>query len=120
MNATENELIVATRDEWRAWLAAKGETEKDVWLVIAKASSIQPGVKYIDAVEEALCFGWIDSQTRRRDTESTYQRFSPRRSKSPWSRPNRERAERLIAAGLMAGPGQGAIDQAKRDGRWPE
>lgn len=115
----ENELIVASRQEWRQWLAANGQSAKSVWFVINKAAATRPGVRYTDAVEEALCFGWIDSQTRRRDKETTYQRFSPRRAKSPWSHSNRERVERLVAAGLMTPRGQAEIDAAVRDGRWP-
>lgn len=108
----------ADRDAWRAWLAANSEQCSAVWLVLTKQSSALPSVGYAEAVEEALCFGWVDSKTLRRDDESRYQRFSPRNPKSTWVRSNRERAERMIAEGRMTPPGQAAIDLAKRTGTW--
>lgn len=112
------EFIAQSRQDWRDWLASNGQTEKEVWLVLQKAASDAPGVRYHEAVDEALCFGWIDSQARRRDDTTTYQRFSPRGPRSNWSKPNRERVEVLIEEGLMTAQGQAAIDDAKRTGRW--
>lgn len=108
----------ADRAAWRGWLAANSEQCSAVWLVLTKQSSALSSVGYAEAVEEALCFGWVDSKTLRRDDESRYQRFSPRNPKSTWVRSNRERAERMIAEGRMAPSGQAAIDLAKRTGTW--
>lgn len=108
----------ADRAAWRAWLEANSEQCSAVWLVLTKQSSALASVGYAEAVEEALCFGWVDSKTLRRDDESRYQRFSPRNPKSTWSKSNRERVERLVAGGRMAAPGQAAIDLAKRTGTW--
>jgi uncharacterized protein YdeI (YjbR/CyaY-like superfamily) len=93
--------------EWRAWLAEHGRSETEAWLVIPHKNSGIPGVTYAEAVEQALCFGWIDGL-----------RFSPRRRKSKWSAPNRERVERLTREGQMTEHGQAAIDRAKADGTW--
>jgi uncharacterized protein YdeI (YjbR/CyaY-like superfamily) len=101
--------------EWRAWLAEHGATEREAWLVIPRGSS---GIGYSEAVEQALCFGWIDGLHRRRDDTSSVLRFTPRRPGSTWSRVNRERAERMIAEGLMADTGQRVIDRARADGSW--
>lgn len=77
-----------------------------------------PSVQIIEATEEALCFGWIDSLAKKRDAESYYLTFSPRNARSKWSKPNRERAERMIAEGRMTEHGQRVIDLAKSTGRW--
>lgn len=104
--------------EWRAWLERNGSTEREVWLVIHNKDSGTPSVRYNEAIEQALCFGWIDSHTRKTDPDSTLQRFSPRRPASSWSALNRERAARMITAGLMTPAGQAMIDLAKSTGRW--
>lgn len=107
-----------TRKAWRQWLEKHHQTEPSVWLIIYHKSSDTPSVYYDEAVEEALCFGWIDSTALKRDAESKYQYFCPRKLKSNWSKLNRERAERMIAAGKMTGKGQELIDLAKRTGTW--
>lgn len=113
-----NELVVRTRAQWRDWLAQNCETRDEIWLVMYRKGSGTSSVDYGAAIEEALCFGWVDSKAIRRDEVSRYQRFSPRRPTSRWSKVNRERVERLIERGLMAGPGQAVIDLAKRKGTW--
>ena len=103
-------LRVTTRAAWRAWLAAHHATAREVWLVFAKVHTGKPRVPYAVAVEEALCFGWIDSIVRRLDDETYAQKFTPRRAGSRWSEINKERARRLIAAGLMTEAGRAKIN----------
>jgi uncharacterized protein YdeI (YjbR/CyaY-like superfamily) len=106
------------RAAWRAWLQEHHQTTPGIWLVYYKKESGKPRVAYADAVEEALCFGWIDSRPNTLDAERYAQLFTPRQVKSPWSRLNKERAERLIAQGLMAPAGLAAIEAAKQAGTW--
>lgn len=110
--------IIEVRDagEWRDWLTRNSVAAGEVWLVLAHKGV--PGVRYQEAVEQALCFGWIDGLHRKHDAGHSRLRFTPRRPRSSWSASNRERATRLIEAGLMTPRGQAAIDQAKADGRW--
>lgn len=108
----------SSRSLWRRWLSENHHRPDGVWVVYRKNSSDLVGPTYDDLVEEALCFGWIDSQTRRVDDDRLLQWFSPRRSGGMWSKSNKERVERLAAAGLMTPPGQAAIDAAKADGMW--
>lgn len=113
------ELIhVETRAEWRAWLAANHERPDGVWLVWWKSSTGKAAPSYDDAVEEALCFGWIDSTKRSLDEDRSMQWYSPRRRGSGWSRPNKVRLERIAAAGSMAPAGQRVLDAAVADGSW--
>ena len=114
----EPTLYAESVDAWRAWLAKHGEAERAVWLIVHHKDSGVPSAGYREAVEHALCFGWIDSKAISRDGRSTYQRFTPRGPRSTWSAVNRERARRLTAAGLMTARGQAAIDVAKATGRW--
>ena len=107
-----------TRTAWREWLIANGQSEKSVWLILYHKKSKTESVNYDEAVEEALCFGWIDSLANKRDGESYYQRFSPRKSKSQWSASNKERVERMIKEGKMTAHGQKLIDIAKETGKW--
>ena len=108
-----------TRTEWRNWLEQNSQTEKSVWLILYHKKSAVQSVNLNDATEEALCFGWIDSLCKKRDTESFYLTFSPRNPKrNNWSKPNIERAERMIAQGLMTEHGQVLIDAAKQKGKW--
>ena len=107
-----------SRSEWREWLAEHHATSTGIWLISFKKASGKPGVSYPEAVEEALCFGWIDSRPNALDDERYMQYFSPRKPRSPWSRVNKERIERLIAEGLMAEPGLAKIEAAKADGSW--
>lgn len=112
------QVEVADRASWRAWLAANHESSPGIWLVFYKKASGTNGLSYDDAVEEALCFGWIDSLLRRLDDVRRIQLFTPRKPKSVWSRLNKTRVERLIAAGLMTPAGQARIDAAKANGSW--
>ncbi|MBV7530976.1 hypothetical protein KW844_12780 [Chitinophaga sp. sic0106] len=113
-------VYAATRAEWRKWLRENSQTEAGVWLIQYRKHSKVPCISLIEATEEALCFGWIDSKAKRRDPESFYLTFTPRKAKSKWSKPNIERATRLIAEGLMTEFGQEKIDLAKRTGMWVE
>jgi uncharacterized protein YdeI (YjbR/CyaY-like superfamily) len=103
---------------WESWLAEHHATSNGVWLLIAKKGSDKVSVTIGDALDVALCHGWIDSQRKGYDTDYYLQRYSPRRAKSPWSRLNVERVEALIEAGRMRPPGLAEIDAAKADGRW--
>jgi uncharacterized protein YdeI (YjbR/CyaY-like superfamily) len=104
--------------DWEAWLEENHGASDGVWLKIAKKSTGIPTVTHREALEEALCFGWIDGQRRPLDDEYFLQRFTPRRTRSRWSQVNRDSAERLIAAGRMRPAGLAAITAAKTDGRW--
>jgi uncharacterized protein YdeI (YjbR/CyaY-like superfamily) len=107
-----------TRLQWRRWLAKYGQKKTEVFLVLYNKNSTQKCISYEEAIEEALCYGWIDSVTNKRDAESRYQRFSPRKPTSKWSQPNRDRVAKLIAQGLMTVQGQKTIDTAKERGTW--
>jgi len=113
------ELIVADAAAWAAWLADRHATSNGVWLALAKQGGQPPTrLTYRHALEEALCYGWIDGQVRRFDADSYRQRFTPRRKRSAWSKRNVELAERLIHEGRMKPAGEAAIEQARSDGRW--
>jgi uncharacterized protein YdeI (YjbR/CyaY-like superfamily) len=113
------ELILEDAAAWRAWLADRNAMSAGVWLVLAKRGGSPPTrLRYQEALEEALCYGWIDGQVRRRDEGSYRQRFTPRRQRSVWSKRNVELAERLIGEGRMQPAGNAAVDQARSDGRW--
>jgi len=114
----EDTLLVTTRKQWRAWLQAHGHKEKDIWLIYHKKHTGQPRIPYDDAVEEALCFGWIDTKVKRIDDDRFMQRYTPRRRNSPWSLLNRRRAEEMIKQDLMQPAGMVCIDHAKENGRW--
>lgn len=107
-----------TRKEWRNWLMKHHQSETSVWLIIYHKSSDTKSIYYDEAVEEAICFGWIDSIAHKRDEESKYQFFAQRKPKSNWSKANRARAEKMIAAGLMTESGERLIDLAKTTGTW--
>ena len=104
--------------EWRDWLAAHHTRAGGVWLVTWRAGSSGPKITYEESVEQALCFGWVDSKGRALDAERTMLWFAPRKRGSGWARTNKERVERLTVAGLMAPAGQAVIDAAKADGSW--
>jgi len=113
------ERMTATdRATWRAWLVENHESSPGVWLVYFKKASGKPSVTYDEAVEEALCFGWIDSRMNGLDEERYMQVFTPRRSGSIWSKVNKERIERMIDQGRMTETGIAKIDAAKQDGSW--
>lgn len=113
-----NTFSAPTPDDWRAWLAQNGRTEKEVWLVIHHKGSATPSVGYGESIEHALCYGWIDSHARKRDAESFLLRFTPRSPRSTWSRVNRQRAVRMIERGLMTEHGLAMIELAKARGTW--
>jgi uncharacterized protein YdeI (YjbR/CyaY-like superfamily) len=114
-----NEVLgFRSHSEFRKWLAANHRKSSGIWLRIFKKDSGQPTVTYAEALDEALCFGWIDGQKQRHDDLSWRQRFTPRRTKSGWSKINTQHAERLIQAGRMKAAGHAAIDAARKDGRW--
>jgi uncharacterized protein YdeI (YjbR/CyaY-like superfamily) len=113
------ELLVPDVAAWHAWLADHHEGSPGVRLVLAKKGTTEPtSLSYEQALQEALCFGWIDGQVGRRDEATMYQRFTPRRSRSVWSKNNVERVARLVEEGRMQPAGQAAVDGAKADGRW--
>ncbi|MBU6343408.1 MAG: YdeI/OmpD-associated family protein [Bacteroidetes bacterium] len=114
----QDHFYAQNRAEWRAWLEANHASAEGVWLVYFKKESGKPRVEYSDAVEEALCFGWIDSKPNKIDEYSYKQLFSPRKPKSNWSKLNKERIERLSAAGLMTPAGWATVEWAKQNGTW--
>ena len=107
-----------TPEAWRSRLEANHERTTGVWLVGFKLATGRPRMTYDVSVEEALCFGWVDSKPRKLDDERTMLYFAPRRPGSGWSRPNKERVTRLEAAGLMAPAGAAKVEAARRDGSW--
>lgn len=109
---------VTSRGGWREWLSRNHATERGAWCVTYKKSSGGPYVPYDDLVEEAIAHGWVDSKSRALDEERSQLLMTPRKPKSGWSRPNKERVKRLVGAGLMTPAGQAAIDVAKRNGSW--
>ena len=103
---------------FEAWLKKNHATSEGLWLKIAKRGSNEPSVTYPEAVEIALCWGWIDGQKKSLDDQHYLQRFTPRRARSVWSRINVNKVQALIEAGRMQAPGQAQIEAAKADGRW--
>jgi uncharacterized protein YdeI (YjbR/CyaY-like superfamily) len=103
---------------WRAWLSQHHATEPGVWLMSWKKAAGKPSIVWSEAVDEALCFGWIDSTARSIDDLSYKQYFAPRKPRSNWSKINKEKVERLIAEGRMTPAGLAAIEEAKRNGSW--
>ena len=113
------ELTVADVDAWRRWLAEHVDGPQGVWLVLAKKGTTEPtSLTYDQALEEALCQGWIDGQARTRDAVTYLQRFTPRRARSQWSRRNVGIVERLTAEGRMQPAGIAEVARARSDGRW--
>ena len=116
-----DDLPVVTADSqqsWQAWLHEHHASSAGVWLKIAKKGAPAETVSYAEAVEDALCYGWIDGQKGRLDDDYWLQRFTPRTTRSKWSKINREKAEQLIAAALMMPPGLREVEVARADGRW--
>jgi len=106
------------RAEWRKWLKANHSRSSGIWAVIYRKDVDQEGLRYIAALEEALCFGWIDSQMRKRDPDSFVLQFTPRRPGSVWSARNKETALRMIREGRMTAKGLALIKDAKKSGAW--
>jgi len=113
------ELLVVDAAAWRGWLGEHHGEPAGVWLVLAKKGTERPTrLSYDEALDEALCFGWIDGQVRKRDAGTYRQRFTPRRAQSRWSKRNVEIVERLERERRMRAPGRAAVRAAKEDGRW--
>lgn len=108
----------ASAADLRAWLTANHSSSPGVWIKFAKKGTGLPSVTYDEAVDEALCFGWIDGQRNRFDDTYFVQRFTPRAKRSPWSKINTERVERLTKAKRMRAAGRREVEAAKADGRW--
>jgi uncharacterized protein YdeI (YjbR/CyaY-like superfamily) len=120
-NSTTNEVLsFKMAKEWEAWLKQNHARSTGVWLRIQKKGSAQKPLTYAEALDVALCFGWIDGQKNRHDESSWLQKFTPRRPRSGWSKKNTEHAERLLRAGKMKSAGLAEIEAAKKDGRWKE
>jgi uncharacterized protein YdeI (YjbR/CyaY-like superfamily) len=115
---TESPLTFATQAEWEEWLVQNEGTSTGTWLRLAKKGTEQSTLTYAQALESALCFGWIDGQKQAECEEYWLQRFTRRTAKSAWSRINTEKAEALIAASKMRSSGMLEIERAKKDGRW--
>jgi uncharacterized protein YdeI (YjbR/CyaY-like superfamily) len=111
-------FVASTTAQWRDWLARNCQSEKEVWLVIHHKDSGTPSVRYHEAIEHALCHGWIDSHARKHDADSSRLRFTPRKPRSTWSRVNRQRAAKMTELGLMTEHGQALIELAKANGTW--
>jgi uncharacterized protein YdeI (YjbR/CyaY-like superfamily) len=111
-------VMAKSRKTWRQWLVKNHIKEKFAWLIIFHKGSSTKSVYYAEAVEEALCFGWIDSKPNKRDEESFYLSFAKRSPKSKWSKINRDRVEKLTQQGLITSAGQEMIDLAKASGTW--
>ena len=106
------------RSTWRRWLKSNHKKENNVWLILHKKGSTKPSVSYVEAVEEGLCFGWIDSVANKRDDTTFVMYFASRKPKSVWSKINKERIHRMISTGLMMPAGLLKIEEAKKDGSW--
>jgi len=111
-------LYFKNRDEWRRWLEENGGIADGVWLIHYKKHAGKMGITLEEAVEEALCFGWIDGKLKRVDDEKFILRYTPRKPKSVWSKINRDRAERMISLGKMTRAGFDKIEEAKGTGAW--
>jgi uncharacterized protein YdeI (YjbR/CyaY-like superfamily) len=107
-----------SQQDWRRWLKRNHRTKQSIWLVYYKKKTNLPTVTYSGAVDEALCFGWIDSTKRPIDEDSFMQFFCKRKPKSGWSKVNKEKVERLVADGLMTKAGLDSIETAKQNGSW--
>jgi uncharacterized protein YdeI (YjbR/CyaY-like superfamily) len=117
MNIRE-ELYFKNTDDWRNWLSQNYDSSDGIYLILYKVSSDKPSMRWEEAVRVALCFGWIDSTVKRLDEERRRQLFTPRKSKSVWSKLNKTHIEELIASKLMHASGMRKIEQAKKDNSW--
>jgi uncharacterized protein YdeI (YjbR/CyaY-like superfamily) len=111
-------IAFAAPSDWEGWLEENHAASEGVWIKMAKKGAGIESVRYPEVLESALCFGWIDGRREALDERHFLQRFTPRRPRSRWSRINREKAERLIAAGRMRPAGLAEVERAKADGRW--
>ena len=104
-------IYVTNRDDFRKWLIESHQSKKEIWLVRYKKATKKPSIDYVEAVEEAICFGWIDSMEKGIDAERYATRFSPRKPKSNWTNTNKERARKMIAEGRMSPAGKATLPQ---------
>jgi len=111
-------LFFASASDWEAWLEREHDRAGGLWMTIAKRGAPRVGISYSDALDVALCFGWIDGQKAAHDAHHWRQRFTPRGARSRWSQINRDRAQALIDAGRMRPAGHAQIERARADGRW--
>jgi len=118
MRSEVNIVETGSAEDWRAWLARNCRSATEVWLVLRHHDSGTPSLRYQEAVEQALCFGWIDGLHRRCGAGSSQLRFTPRAARSRWSQLNRQRAAKMTGLGLMTEHGRAAIEQAKAAGTW--
>lgn len=114
----EEALVFKTRNGWRRWLEKHHKETKEIWLIHYKKQSRKHSITHFEAVEEALCFGWIDSTLKKIDEERFILRYTPRKSKSVWSKINKEKAEEMIRTGKMTPAGLEKIAEAKKRGLW--
>jgi uncharacterized protein YdeI (YjbR/CyaY-like superfamily) len=112
------DLYVHNGHDWREWLSRNHDKSKEVWLVYYKKQTGKPSVSYDDSVEEALCFGWVDSIIRKIDDEKYARKFTPRKIKTRWSTANKKRVEKMIREGKMTEAGLARIEEAKAYGEW--
>jgi uncharacterized protein YdeI (YjbR/CyaY-like superfamily) len=113
-----NAFHAKSRAEWRKWLAKHHTRGEGVWLITYKKATGKPRVEYDDSVEEALCFGWVDSKPGKLDEERSMLYFAPRKARTGWSAINKRRVEKVLAAGLMMPAGLAKVEAARRDGSW--
>lgn len=118
INSPINSVHPKSRAEWRKWLEENHTRNEGVWLIMYKKGTGKPRVDYAEAVEEALCFGWIDSKGNKLDDERSMLWMAPRKPITGWSKLNKERIEKLIKSGLMTSAGLAKINAAKKDGTW--
>ena len=111
-------VLFPSQEAWEAWLSQQSMVSEGLWVKLAKKGSGIDSVTYAEAVEVALCYGWIDGQARRFDDDYYLQRFTPRRARSKWSKINRDKAERLFESGAMKASGMSEVERARADGRW--
>ena len=116
--APSNSIHPLTRAEWRTWLEENHGRAEGIWLITYKKATGKPRIEYDEAVEEALCYGWVDSKPNKLDDERSLLWFAPRKPGTGWSRPNKDRVAKLIAASLMAPAGLAKVDAAKENGSW--
>jgi uncharacterized protein YdeI (YjbR/CyaY-like superfamily) len=114
----KSELHVTNRNDWRAWLEKNHDAAKEVWLIYYKKHAGKPGILYEASVEEALCFGWVDSIIKRLDDDRCARKFTPRKGASAWSESNKKRAEKMIRKGRMTEVGMAKIIEARERGEW--
>jgi uncharacterized protein YdeI (YjbR/CyaY-like superfamily) len=114
------QLYVTDREQWRDWLSRHHATEAGIWLIFYKKETSKPTMDYEDAVEEALCFGWIDGVIKKLDDEKYVRKFTPRKDKSKWSQLNKKRVDKMIKQGRMTEVGLVKINAAKKSGLWDQ